>query len=722
MIENIPIQDVFYILAGSSTSTETIRNLKSGDTFLIADRYGNIKPIGFENHGLFHEDTRVLSKLALKFASTNPLLLSSKIAEKNNLLVIDLTNADCIDKNGNHLAKNIVHINRSILLWKGCYYERIKFINFSLSPIEAVVSLEFEADYRDIFEIRGVHRPKRGKLLDPKVESKSLVLAYQGLDETVRKTRIDFISMPASLNSNGAIFNLDLKANEEKEISFIISCTTDDIAVETKTYDFALEEIKKFLIKDQNNLYTIETSNEQFNEWLNISQTDLFMMLTHTSYGVYPYAGIPWYSTVFGRDGLITAIETLWLFPDIARGVLTYLANKQATESNDETDADPGKILHEERKGEMAKLKEIPFVPYYGTADATPLFILLAGLYYERTGDKEFIEHLWPNIERALSWIDNYGDIDHDGFVEYATRSSKGLINQGWKDSADAIFHADSSLAAAPIALCEVQGYVYSAKIKAANMAFVLEKPAEGNRLLQEAKTLRENFIKAFWCEELKTYALALDKDKKPCQVQSSNAGHCLFSGIADEEHAKLIMKNLTDETFLTAWGIRTISSSQSRYNPMSYHNGSIWPHDNAIIAEGMKRYGFNHGVIKIMTSIFESSIFMHLHRLPELFCGFSKYSDGSSPTLYPVACNPQSWASGAVFLLLQSCLGLSINAAEKRIYFDNPILPAFLERIKITNLKVGQSSVDLAFRRYGQTVAINILDKKGDIDVIIKQ
>ena len=719
MEEIIQIQDKFYILASSSPANEETRVLKNGDTFALFDRHGDMRPLGFEDHGMYHEGTRFLSRFVFRLEGKNPLLLNSAVKEDNDFLLVHVTNPDIKKSSGEFILKGTLYLRRSIFLLSGSCHQRIQMINFGTVPHEFSFSFLFDADYSDIFEIRGMKRERRGSRLPHDCQGRDVELAYRGLDGVARRTSLRFSHEPMLCKPSEAHFSVKLAPHEEATYTVAAHCSYNDNIVSFRGFDQAYDQFKledRILHEQQ---CGIVTSNESFNSWMNRSRADIYMMLTHTSQGLYPYAGIPWYSTVFGRDGIITALETLWVNPEIARGVLNYLATHQAGEVIPEQDAEPGKILHEQRKGEMAALKEIPFGNYYGTIDATPLFVILAGYYYERTGDKAFIEYLWPAIEQAAFWMDRYGDRDGDGFVEYERSSGKGLANQGWKDSEDSVFHKDGTFAPAPIALCEVQGYVYEAKRKAGMLAYALGRKKKAVTLCREADALKEHFLSAFWCDDIGMYAIALDGSKNPCRVRSSNAGHTLFTGIASKEHAASIVRAYQGEDFFCGWGIRTIAAGEARYNPLSYHNGSVWPHDNALIAFGMARYGHKDAAMKVLTGLFDASGFMSLRRLPELFCGFKRHSN-EGPTLYPVACDPQAWAAGSPFLLLQSCLGLSIQAQENKVYFHNPKLPYFLKEVTLKNLRVGASVLDVTLITHDNDVGVNIKQKEGDVEVII--
>jgi glycogen debranching enzyme len=684
----------------------------------VFDHYGDVKPTGLCEEGLYYGGTRFLSCFVLRLGRDRPLFLSSTIREDNELLAVDLTNPDLARNGEIAIARGTLHLSRTKFLWQGACYERLSIKNYGLTPIEVPFGLHFEADFVDVFEVRGTVRRQRGEYLPGKIEDGAVTLAYRGLDGAIRRTRLQFSPAPEVLSSSEARFRLLLAPQQESVIHWTVACEADT-ALQPTSYDEALTRSTAALLSETANTCAVQSSNEQFNSWLNRTVADLYMMTTATPAGPYPYAGIPWFSTPFGRDGILTALECLWLNPALARGVLAYLASTQATEVNHDQDAEPGKILHETRQGEMAALGEIPFGRYYGSVDATPLFVVLAGAYYERTADWSFVESIWPNVEAALSWIDHHGDNNGDGFVEYFRMSPNGLANQGWKDSHDAIFHADGNLATGPIALCEVQGYVYAAKQAAAELAAVLGRARQAQELIQQAHVLRERFEDAFWCDDLQTYALALDGAKRPCRVRTSNAGQCLMTGIASPERARRVARTLLSEDSFSGWGVRTVAAGEARYNPMAYHNGSIWPHDNALIALGLARYGMNLEALQILTGLFDASLFFDLHRLPELFCGFSR-RPGEGPTLYPVACAPQAWAAAAVFALLQACLGLSVNAPTRRISFCYPRLPPFLKELRIQNLRLADASIDLVLLRHDNDVGVNVLRREGKVEISV--
>lgn len=721
MDHGLATEDRFYIPATSTTTDDRACILKHGETFAVFDRYGDIQPVGNGSQGLYHEGTRFLSRLELRLGDSRPMLLSSMVKEDNALLAVDLTNPD-IYLNG-HIAipRGSLHLFRAIFLWQGTCYERLAVTNYGLTPIDVTLAFRFDADFADIFEVRGTKRNRKGRRLNDAVGRDLVQLGYQGLDGVTRQTRVHACPGPHQMSSAQAIYETRLQPKEATSFFLTVSCEYADRATAPLSYDQAFFQAEHALQSARARDCGIDTSNEQFNDWLNRSQPDLHMMITETPAGPYPYAGVPWFSAPFGRDGLITALESLWINPDLAKGVLSYLASVQATEVVPEQDAEPGKILHETRKGEMAALGEIPFGRYYGSVDATPLFVILAGAYYERTGDRGFLETLWPHLESALAWMNTYGDPDGDGFVEYARQSSSGLLHQGWKDSHDAVFHANGSLADGPIALCEVQGYVYAAKHGAAALAQALERTERADELFRQASTLRERFEEAFWCEEIATYALALDGDKRACKVRASNAGHCLWTGIAAPEHARRVAETLLGKDFFSGWGVRTVGAGEARYNPMSYHNGSVWPHDNAVIAMGLARYGLKNEALRILAGLFDATLFLDLHRLPELFCGFTR-RPGEGPSLYPVACSPQAWSVASVFLLLQACLGIQINGRDGRITFDNPSLPEFLREVRIRNLRVRDGSVDLLLQRHPQDVSISVLRKEGRVALVVRK
>jgi glycogen debranching enzyme len=717
-------EEKFHVSPDSINYDDRTHVINHFDTFCIFNRFGDIHPQGKKSQGIFYEGTRYLNQLELRLNNQRPLLLSSSIKQDNEILSVDLTNPHLKECD---IKENSVHIGREQFIRNGVFFEEINVVNYCNTECNFDLSLAFAADFADIFEIRGMKRNVQSPSPTHTSSDDKIIFDYTGLDNICRRTEVAFkSSVRHSINNSTVIFPVKLALNQSFKIEYTIYFKHEEKASRLhneKVPVFA--DVKKGIqqeIQQTRALFaSINSDNENFNNWITRSRTDLQSLLTNTEYGKYPYAGVPWYNTVFGRDGIITAMEVLWLAPEIAKDVLKFLSNVQSTEINADKDSEPGKIIHEMRAGEMANTGEVPFKEYYGTIDATPLYLMLAGMYYEQTGDLETIKEIWPHIKAAINWIDKYGDLDGDGFVEYNNESEKGLTNQGWKDSYDSVMYADGELCNGPIALCEVQGYVYAAKKHVAGIANALGKDDYAKKLLKDADTLYNKFNKEFWDEKKQAYAIALDGKKKPCKVLSSNAGQCLFTEIVAPENAAKLAAQITGKEMFSGWGVRTLASNEVRYNPMSYHDGSVWPHDNALIAYGLSKYGMHGGVLKIMRGLFDASMFIDLQRLPELFCGFERRPN-EGPTAYPVACSPQAWAVGAVFLLLQSCLQLSINGVTKEIVFDKPQLPDFLDKITISNLRLGNGYCHFEVYRHKNDVSFHIIRKPEDWELLIKK
>jgi glycogen debranching enzyme len=706
----------FYIPATNLPSRPRY-TIKHGGTFLVMDSHGDIGAASGGADGLFHDDTRYVSQFELRFEGEAPLLLGSNVRDDNSALSADLTNPD-IYRNGHIvLQKDTVHIVRTTFLWRKTAYQRIAVKNHGDRIIECELLLHFANDFADIFEVRGIARARRGVAHRPVVRSDQVLLNYEGLDSCARRTKIVFDPAPTEIKQHVARYRLDLPPHQSAAIFVELVCNPEN--EQPRNFFKALLASRRESRAGTQNMATVQTSNDIFNEVLCRSMADLNMLMTQTADGRYPYAGIPWYSTTFGRDGLITALQTLWLDPTVALGVLRRLARYQATKFDEQADAQPGKVLHEMRAGEMAALHEVPFGLYYGSVDSTPLFVMLAGLYVQRTGDLAALKELWPAIEAALAWMDGPGDPDGDGFLEYYRANERGLVNQGWKDSYDSIFHTDGSLAQGPIALAEVQGYAYSARQLAAHCAGLLGLTEQAAALKTRANSLAQRFEDMFWCPEIGTYALALDGGKNPCRVRTSNAGQLLFTGIASPQRAATVIDQLLRPDFFSGWGIRTVANGEARYNPMSYHNGSIWPHDNALIALGFARYGNRAAAGKILEAMFAAASYMDLRRLPELYCGFPRRR-GRGPTLYPVACSPQAWAAGTPFLLVQATLGLTFDPSRAEICLHNPYLPSFLDNLLLRNVRLCDASVDLLVHRDGDAVSVEVIRAKGEIRVSV--
>jgi glycogen debranching enzyme len=720
-LDQLQEPDEFSITAQISLVEQRFLTLKHNDMFGVFDQRGDIKSDRGGTEGLYFNDTRYMSEFELLVGGQPLILLSSTLRDDNATLTCDLSNPDLPDCGEGGLASNLLHVRRSRFLWQGTCHERISIRNFDVVERTLPVEIRYGADFADLFEVRGMHRTRHGRHEPAAITLQTVTLAYAGLDDRRRTTDLRFDPPPERIDAGRALFHVTLPPHGRSLIYVDIICDREPGQRRpAESFLACMLEQRRWVRQRSAGAAGIDTSNEVFNEAMRRAISDLTMLTTDKPTGPYPYAGIPWFSTAFGRDAIITALNVLWLDPAIAAGVLRYLAATQATETDAASDAEPGKILHEVRGGEMAALGEVPFRRYYGSVDATPLFVMLAGAYLDRTGDLQTLSGIWPNIQAALAWLDLYADRDPDGFVSYFRQTEEGLANQGWKDSFDSISHADGTLAQGPIALCEVQGYVYAARAAAAAIAARLGHDAVAAAETGKAARLREAFERAFWCEDLATYALALDGARQPCRVRASNAGHLLLSGICDEGRALKVAETLMGSRFFNGWGIRTLASNEARYNPMSYHNGSVWPHDNAVIALGMARYGLKPQAERIFAGLFDACLYVDLRRLPELFCGFAR-ARGQGPTFYPVACAPQAWAATAMHATLGACLGLGFDVAERSVVFDRPRLPPFLSEVTLHNLVLGDARISVVLRRMGSEVAMNVLQRTGTIHAVMR-
>ena len=708
----------YEIEAKTSLVDRPLRTLKDGDLFVVLDSLGQIGAIPETAEGVFFEDTRFLSRLELRIQQERPLLLGSVQHADKSGLSVDLTNPDLLLNNGDRLRRDSIFIDRTIVAWSGALYERLALKNFGDAAVEFRFDVLFDADFRDLFEVRGVHRSVRGELTSRVSAPDRVSFVYKGRDAVLRATDISFSPPPRRLTEKMASFAVKMEPGAQTILLLTFVCRTERSSRPTSFFA-AYREARRARMAVTRSIATVSSRNEHFNDVACRAASDIYTLVTQTPRGAYPYAGIPWFNTVFGRDGIITALLLLWMDPSLAYGVLNNLAHTQAREFDSVADSQPGKIIHEMRAGEMANLGEVPFGRYYGTVDATPLFLVLAGAYADRTGDHRTISRIWPNIEAALRWIDEYGDLDGDGFVEYRRERDSGLVNQGWKDLHDAIFHKDGASAHGAIALCEVQAYVFAAKRAVASLARHRGDARMADRLESEAETLRARFEAAFWSDELQSYALALDGEKQPCLVEASNAGHALYAGICSPERARLVTRTLLQPESFSGWGVRTLAQGEARFNPMSYHNGSVWPHDNALIAMGFAKYGLKSEAVRILRAQFNAALHQDLRRLPELFCGFIR-KPNRGPTSYPVACVPQAWASAALFGQLAACLGLELDHACNEVRFRDPVLPDFLDEVRFRNLRLGGSRLDVTLHRYGDDVTASIVARAGDAKVIV--
>lgn len=675
--------------------------LKDGNTFLLADALGDVHS---SDDGLFTNDTRMLSRWELAIAGRRPSLLGAAISQENTLFTAHLTNRPLTAPGELALPQGVIHMERSRFLHGARLYERLRLTNYSDRDAEVPLKIFFAADFVDIFEVQGHVRKERGVHLPAFVDRRGVCLAYRGRDDVVRMSRIQFSLEPRTVSEREADFCIDVLRGTNTDL-FIEIGTDEERTPSVDRFNVALQELTAAMQGRLRQGATINTTGRLFNQWIDRSRSDLALLTTALPTGLYPYAGIPWFATQFGRDAIITALQTLWINPDLARGVLSFLASTQATEESAFRDSQPGKIMHETRRGEMAALGEVPFGCYYGGVDTTPLFVMLAGAYESRTGDREIVDRIWTALLKATEWIERRMDSSPTGFLDYTRSERGGLINQAWKDSNDSIFHADGTFPPHPLAVVEVQGYACAALRAMAELASVRGDQARSEAWYKKSEHVRVAIERRFWVPEMNYYAIALDRSGVPCQVYGSNAGHLLFCDVPSPERAAAVAKQLMSGRFNSGWGIRTLADGEPRFNPMSYHNGSIWPHDTSVCAAGMSRYGERADVVRILGEIFETAIHFNL-RLPELYCGFARIP-GQGPAPYPVACLPQAWASGSVFLLLQAALGIRIDGRRKEVHIERPTLPSDIDTLYVRDLPLDKVRIDLEFHRMGDEVVV---------------
>lgn len=694
--------------------------IKDAGIFLCARPDGDIHPARVTGEGLYANDTRYLSELRVQLGGRPPVLLSYA-AETGSRAVVNATNARLTLDQGPHVPQQTLGVRRVIAVG-GRLYHQMELYNFAGHAVSTTLELWLAADFADVFEVRGAgHRAVRGHALAPKLTPRGLLLAYVGEDEQFRETVVEFDPKPDVIAFDGqrahVTWPVTLKPGKTSSVLLTAEPSLGGKRRVRRRLETAITRLQRAQREWEAECTKVETDNELFDKFIAASLRDLHALMTPSPGGEIVAAGIPWYVAPFGRDSLLTAQQTLMLNPQIARNTLLVLARLQARSEDPWRDAEPGKILHELRSGELAGAGIIPHTPYYGSVDATPLFIVLAAAYHRWTGDTETLARLRPALDAAIGWIDRYGDRDGDGFVEYEVRSSGGLRNQGWKDSGDSVMHADGTLAEGPVALVEVQGYVYLAKQRIADVYEVLGAADVAATLRDQADDLRTAFNEAFWDPDEGTFVLALDGRKRQVRSVTSNPGHCLYCGIVDPERAAALAERLMASDMFSGWGIRTLSSHSPAYNPMSYHNGSVWPHDNAVIAAGLKRYGFHDATERIASALFDVAAGARDFRLPELYCGFDRL-EANVPVAYPVACIPQAWAAATPFMLLQAMLGVSARSGEGTLAVNKPMLPGWLTRSEIRDLRIADSKVSLGFERDGDITGFSLLGQSGSVRV----
>jgi glycogen debranching enzyme len=729
-----------------ATDLGSVQVLKHGNLFMLTDQFGDIHADS-RGLGLYRDDSRLLSCSVIRVSGARPVALQGSTGA-NYRGVIQLTNPT-LDRNpddkitpGQGLVGKKLGITRERLLSNDALEERIRIVNFAEHDETVDVVLEMGEDSADIFEVRGYERA-RGTLLPVATTDTRVTFRYDGLDHRRRRTHVAFSEsatveavQPGDPTDQGGTIRLrwvwPLAAGADHELVWTVWSSVSELPeAERETTQVELfPETPRVAADEGSAAYhawtrsttAVAADHELFNLTIARSLADIRLLVNDGPRPGERYvsAGVPWFTTLFGRDSIIVALQTLAFRPQIAVETLDVLAALQATEVDDWRDAEPGKILHELRRGETALDGELPHSPYYGSVDSTPLFLILLGATYDWTGDQSIVDRLWPNALAALKWIDEWGDRDGDGFVEYERRSPRGLLNQGWKDSGDAIRDRNGKQMTAPIALAEVQGYVFDAKRRMAALARLRSDDELATRLEADAEKLRARFEEAFWVEDQRYYAMALDADKNHADALGSNAGQCLWSGIVSPQRARDVADRLLGPAMFSGWGIRTYGGGQPGYTPFGYHTGTVWPHDNSLAAAGLKRYGFQDEANRLVGSVFEAAQQFSDFRLPELFCGFQR-EGAAMPVPYPVACSPQAWSAGASFLFLQTMLGLKAHADRRELELLRPHLPDWLGKVTITNLRVGDASCDLLFHRWRGTTSAEVLRKVGDLSVTIR-
>ncbi len=707
-------------IAYQTNDPRKVNNLTliDGKTFLSTSFAGDIMPPGAPDVGFFHDDTRYLSHLELKISGQRAVVLSSN-TEKNFASQIELTIGNITLRETIELPENTVHIRREQLLAKNIFFDYLTFENFNQNTIEFRVEITYAADFMDVFQVRGSARGKTGHYYRPLVTEDTILFVYRGLDNRERQTLLKLNPAPHAFAEpwTTAAWEIRLQPLERIRIETMASALLqDDPHPRNDKLDFIanLRTRRQNFQEWEKESTHFWSSHDEFDSALRTATGDFHALQIPRGKDHVVAAGIPWFATIFGRDSIIASYQSLVLNPRLAAETLRVLARLQGTEVNDWRDEEPGKILHEQRDGEISNNQENPFGTYYGSVDATPLFLVLASEVFNWTADEQLMRELMPAFHKALDWIERFGDLDADGLIEYRRRSPRGLVNQGWKDSWDANLHADGTPAEAPIALVEVQGYVYDAKYRMARLMRYFGDTARADKLKRQALDLAKRIEKSFWMQQKGYFAMALDRNKRKLEVIASNAGHLLFSRALKADKARAVMNRLMEPDMHTGWGWRTLASSERVFNPLSYHRGSVWPHDNSLIVHGMALYDFTKPALHTLTTLFQACLNFRDNRLPELFCGVQR-RDHDVPVQYPVSCSPQAWASGALFFMLTSVLGIRPSAPERELNIMNPVLPDWLDHLQLRNLRIGRSRVGLDFTRRGDRTFCNVVDVEGE-------